>query len=129
MRTLFLFLLLFQDPKPVPKVPLPPDLSHVTEHPSCTILGHGVAEVFNADSKKIEEVVYYRAEPFATYDDGREKWTLPEETMAHSSEKRPGALGDFATSHEAVDACFDWIKAVQLARKKEIASLAHSTKK
>ncbi len=125
MIFVLLFLALLQDPTPTkPDPQLPPDLIHVSNQ-SCIIAEHSVAEVLDAKTGKREQLLNYRVEPYAEYDDHRERWELPKETVAHSREQRPGAIGDFEGTHEAIDACMAWTKKVKDARVKENEKMAH----
>jgi hypothetical protein len=135
MRFLFIVAaLLLQEVVPPPAPPplspklLPPDLLHL-ERPSCTIVEHEVAEVFDAKTKEPKQVYHYRVEPYAEYKDHRDRWELPKETMTAGRELRPGAIGEFSNSHEAIDACDNWMKAVRAAQKVEVEKMGHSTKK
>jgi hypothetical protein len=119
MELLFLLVLFLQDPPtalPFKHV-LPPDLIHV-ESPSCNLIEHGVSEVLDAKTGEVTAVVKWRVEPFASYDDHREQWELPQEPLPHTKGvTRPGAIADVDTGFEALAVCQDWRREVKSAVK------------
>jgi hypothetical protein len=105
----------------------PPDLLHASRF-SCTIVEYEAEEVFNAKIQQPEEILRYRVEPFAEYDDHRDRWELPKETMPQNrGVMRPGALGDFSSSHEAIDACSAWMKKMKASSVEEKKKHAHGS--
>ena len=129
MELLLLLFLFMQDPQvKAPPKPMPPDLIHV-QNPSCTIIQHGVQEVLNAKTGEPDTIYAFRVEPYATYDDNREKWELPKEQIPHGKEERPGAIGEFQNSHEAIDACLAWTDSVKKAKIKELEKMGQDKKK
>ena len=93
---------------------MPPDVGFI-QAPSCTLLKHGVGDSVDVKTGEVTEIFLYRVEPYATYRDGRERWELPQETISHGTERRPGAIADAHTIGEAASVCEAWIDEVKRA--------------
>lgn len=95
--------------------PLPPNLKPETL-PHCQILTHTVAQTVEAKTGLPQNIVRFRVEVSAA--DKGKTWTLPQETMPHSSAKRPGAIADVETMTEAAQVCQRWFDYFREAQQK-----------
>src|SRR6266566_8406918 len=87
-------------PSVLDKSHIPPDLIHI-ERVSCILAEYGVQNTLNAHTGLVEHEVMWRVEPFATYDDHRDRWELPAEKLPTTGEVRPGAISTHKTSGAA----------------------------
>jgi hypothetical protein len=124
MELFLLLVLLLQEPVPVaPPIPLPLDLIHV-DTVSCSLIEYEAAEVLNAKTGEVTEIKKWRVEPYATYDDHRDRWELPQEQLPNSKRMRPGSIANVDSDFEALTVCRAWREkakqAIEEARRKAV---------
>jgi hypothetical protein len=112
----FVLLLLTSVARAQEEKPLP--LPQVTSKTNgrCVVVTHGVAQMLDSKTGSSRERFMYRAEPSATT--GKKAWHLPLEQIRAGQVRRPGSLGDFNSMHEAVEACSQWLDALDAERQR-----------